>query len=321
MLTLTSDTGSPIVSIPMADLDAVAITTRLRDIAAQLGSAPHALECARVLSRAVDDLHTGRPLIDVERIREYALAFQDGGLIVDAFDALTGQLEVPGALDRLREAVLAEVLAVPVEGNDESRNHLWAAFVAARLHQGGLTPQFVDGIDKSPDKKPDLLVTVDGSTLAVEAKRVRSQSRSKLRSRVRKSVEQILTFCDANKATAGLIALDVSFARDQHAQKGIWRIPERGSIGSVFTALRPTLRNLLEDVREIVRSEVGAHHVAGATLMVQPVVHYADQQRLGLVRIFATAEFPDGRSKAGINALKTVAARCFAADLSAPSEV
>jgi hypothetical protein len=293
----------------MVSLDPDATASRLDQVAAQLGGAPRALECARVLRDGSATLKAGQPIEGEARVRELALAFQDASMIVGAYEALA-KSDVVAARERLREALTGDTVVVPETGDDESRNHLWTAFLAACFQQEGLKPRFVDaGPSKHGEMRPDLFVEVERTSLAVEAKRVRSYA--KLGRHISKAVKQIAAACDRGEAVAGSIALDISFAIDQHAQAGLWSLTGRSSLPEVRAKLLPEVTRLLKKVAALVAEQPGSQHVAGATVLVLPVVRYADTRQLGLIRYFATSSFDSSNSTEGKTALLGLHQRCF----------
>lgn len=293
----------------MVNLDYEELAARLEQVAAELGGAPRALECGRILREGGAAVKAGQPLEGEERVREFALAFQDASMIVGAFDALA-KSDVATARDRLREALTGDTVVVPETGDDEPRNHLWTVFLGACFQQQAMAPRFADATPSERGvKKPDLLVTVDGTSLAVEAKRLRSYA--KLGRHVGKAVKQVAAACGRGEAVAGFIALDLSFAVDQHAQSGLWSLASRSALPEVRQQLIPEVTRLLKKVGELAAKQSGAQHVVGATVLVLPVVRYADARQLGLVRYFATACFDGARSAEGQAALLRLHRRCF----------
>lgn len=293
----------------MVSLDPNDTATRLDEVAAELGGAPRALECARVLRDGAATLKAGQPIEGEARVRELALAFQDASMIVGAYEALA-KSDVIAARDRLREALTGDSLVVPQTGDDEPRNHLWTAFLGACFQEQGLKPKFVDAApSKHGEMRPDLVVEVEGTSLAVEAKRLRSYA--KLGRHVGKAVNQSAAACDSGDAVAGTIALDISFAIGQHAQAGLWSLTSRSSLPEVRQQLIPEVTRLLKRVGELAREQPGSKHVVGATVLVLPVVRYADARQLGLVRYFATTCFEGARSDDAKAALLSLHGRCF----------
>lgn len=290
------------------DLEPSRVAARLEEIESVLkvGPSSRLVECARVLrASAVAQERSG--VLHEPEVQALGLALQDATLIVDAFDGLTKPTALEGAEQRLRRACGGPALEVPARGADKERDELWELWLASRLRLRHFEPQFGDDLLPSL-RRPDLIITVSGIRLAVEAKRPRSLA--PLGDRITKAVSQIRASVESGHAEAGFIAADVSFAIEQHAQLGAWAVADGAGVIEVRRTVAKDLGVLQLEVAATIAALPGARHVVGATLMAMPALVHESPRRLRLVRQFLTVTYPNGSARP-IAALATVGQACF----------
>ncbi len=280
------------------------LAARLERVADKIGqpSDSRVREAARLMPDASARVASAGQLALPVEVQRFALAMQDGTLFADAGEALLASPEVAGARRRLRASAAGSLLVPDPPEQDQGRDALWELFLAALLRRGGFEPALVE---------PDVVVVAEGVRLGVAAKRVRSGKR--LEDRVAKAVEQISRGVAGHRLDCGLVALDVSFMLEQHAQHGVWSLSQATAKPQVRGVVGSSLRRVLDTAAAVVVRTAGGEHVVGVTAIVTPVLRYADARQLGLVRYFFTMALQLlGHSPAHLHALGTVAARCFA---------
>lgn len=294
------------VCVPMI-LEPRCLAGRLESIESvlHLGAASRLLECARILRGSAEAIEN-HGVLDEPQVQLFTLALQDASLMAESFEELMSPTELRGAKDRLRRACQGPAVEVPGAGNDAARNELWELYLCGRFRSRHLEPRFGDDVCSGSGKKPDLMIRVDTVRLAVEAKRIRFLG--VLEDRITKAVAQVGAACRGGLAEAGILALDVSFAFEQHPQHGLWMIAEPTLEDDVRRQLKTGITALQHTIRDIVLREPDGHFVVGTTVMVMPTLRFAKEHRLGLARYFATSPYGTLHDQT----LLAVARACFA---------
>jgi hypothetical protein len=227
---------------------------------------------------------------------------QDGLLAVESFDGLTRHPPVERAEKLLRRAFEGSFMVpLPGEGDDHERNLLWELFLASRARQEGFEPSL---------EEPDVILSLPTGRLGIAAKRLRSIGQ--LGARAADAGRQIAREVKNGRINWGFVALDLSFALDEHAQRSIWPITSRDEMGAVRAAVEEKQKLLAANIADAVGGDEDGTKVVGSTTFVAPTVHYADARQFGVVRSFVSVHYNrGGRSQEGLNAFLEVTRKCF----------